>query len=196
MTNRSNALFTLFPWSLYFLGRVISRPAVGIAGAVIVMFAARLLGRYRFKCTDWTQLTFFFLLLLGVYWGRNPWLIKYQSVLAPACFTLLSFGSLLIGRPFTADYARGQVPERFWLDPVFPRHFQRVNLILTSGWGVAFALAMFCASWEIRHPPVHGWWMKAIPWGGFILIFLGTRYFPYWYQNEVYAKNSSLFDPI
>jgi len=44
--------------------------------------------------------------------------------------------SVLVRRPFTMQYAKEQVPQSVWQSPAF----MRTNMVLTSGWAVAFCL--------------------------------------------------------
>ena len=66
--------------------------------------------------------------------------------------------SILIGNPFTLDYAREQVPEEFWQTPLF----LRTNYIIASVWVLAFgamtaadAAATFSATVS-AHARYHG----------------------------------------
>ncbi len=62
------------------------------------------------------------------------WVAKYARGLAAAGLSLIAFGSLLF-TPFTEQYAREQVPERFWNSP----KFKQANRRLTVMWGAIFA---------------------------------------------------------
>ena len=64
------------------------------------------------------------------------WVAKYARGLAAAGLSLIAFGSLLFV-PFTEQYARESVPERFWHSP----KFREANRRLTAMWGAIF-LAM------------------------------------------------------
>ena len=59
--------------------------------------------------------------------------------------------SILIGNPFTLDYAREQVPEEFWHTPLF----LRTNYIIASVWVLAFGAmtaADAAATFSARFP--------------------------------------------
>jgi hypothetical protein len=47
----------------------------------------------------------------------------------------IALASILIGNPFTLDYAREEVPEEFWRAPLF----LRTNYIIAGVWVLAFA---------------------------------------------------------
>ncbi len=62
------------------------------------------------------------------------WVAKYARGLAAGGLSLIAFGSLLF-TPFTEQYAREQVAERFWNTP----KFKETNRRLTLMWGAVFA---------------------------------------------------------
>ena len=62
------------------------------------------------------------------------WVAKYARALAAGGLSLLAFASLLFV-PFTEQYARESVPERFWNSP----QFHAANRRLTMMWGAVFA---------------------------------------------------------
>ena len=61
------------------------------------------------------------------------WALRAQAV-AHGSLTLIVFGSILIGRPFTEPYAREQAPERVWKTAAF----HDLNRRLSAVWGLAF----------------------------------------------------------
>ncbi|MGH2874280.1 MAG: hypothetical protein ACRDL5_17695 [Solirubrobacteraceae bacterium] len=61
---------------------------------------------------------------------------RYARGIAAATLALIAFGSLLF-TPFTEQYARAAVPEKFWSSP----RFHETNRKLTAMWGAIF-LAM------------------------------------------------------
>jgi hypothetical protein len=48
---------------------------------------------------------------------------------------LIALVSILIGKPFTLDYAREQVPQELWRSPLF----RRTNYVVAGVWVLAFA---------------------------------------------------------
>jgi peptidoglycan/LPS O-acetylase OafA/YrhL len=63
-------------------------------------------------------------------WGR------YAQAVAHGSLTLIVFGSILVGKPFTEPYAREQAPERVWQSS----RFHELNRRLSAVWGLAFLL--------------------------------------------------------
>jgi hypothetical protein len=66
----------------------------------------------------------------------DSWLDTYnQFVSNTALFTIVAVG-LLIGKPFTATYARAATPQVVWSEP----HFVHMNTVVTRGWVAAFGI--------------------------------------------------------
>jgi hypothetical protein len=62
------------------------------------------------------------------------WVARYARGIAAAILSLISFASLLF-TPFTEEYAREQVPEKYWSSP----RFKQINRKLTTMWAGVFA---------------------------------------------------------
>jgi len=186
MKRLGNILCTVIPWTFFWAGRAWSKPAWGILGALASMGCVWFLTRHRMKAPDWTQLLFFILVLGGMYFAPLAWAPAHQALLAPGLFTIMAFGSLLLGLPFTVEYAHEEVPAEFWQDPGFPPHFARVNKILTWLWAMVFALSLFCA-WLAPHAVGNWpWLLQVLPPAAFVAATLITRFFPLWYQKNFY----------
>ena len=62
------------------------------------------------------------------------WVARYARGIAAAILSLISFASLLF-TPFTEEYARDSVPEKYWSSP----RFKQINRNLTTMWACVFA---------------------------------------------------------
>jgi hypothetical protein len=85
--------------------------------------------------------------------------------------------SMLVGRPFTLQYAREQVAPEFWNSPTFVR----TNYVITAAWAGAFAV-MIAAELALLYVP--GFPQRA----GIIIIVLaivGAVKFTGWYPERV-----------
>jgi hypothetical protein len=61
------------------------------------------------------------------------WVARYARGIAAAILSLISFASLLF-TPFTEEYARDSVPEKYWSSP----RFKQINRKLTTMWACVF----------------------------------------------------------
>ena len=74
--------------------------------------------------------------VLALYTGFIQPSLSIQAVrlVVDGGLMIIALVSILIGSPFTLDYAREQVPEEFWHTPLF----LRTNYIITGVWVLAF----------------------------------------------------------
>jgi hypothetical protein len=128
----------LVPWVLF---TFIAQHSTLKAGAVIalagsVAIAAPALLRGRPKLLELGAIVAFRAFTYAAF-AADPstvdWVARYARAIAAALLALIAFGSLLFGG-FTAQYAREQVPWRFWSSP----RFVQINRQLTLMWGYVF----------------------------------------------------------
>ncbi len=78
--------------------------------------------------------------------GKPAWSVIGVRLCVDTGLFLIVVASLVIGRPFTLQYAREQVAKEFWISP----EFIRTNYIITGVWALAFLvmviaeLALLC----------------------------------------------------
>jgi hypothetical protein len=84
----------------------------------------------------WANLVLFGALLITNGVLGMTWIIPYNSILIYTSLAAVSFGSILIGKPFTLQYARNMVDKRLWDNPLFIR----VNTLIAGAWGGVFLI--------------------------------------------------------
>ena len=116
-------------------------------------------------------------------------LVAYTLVLAPvwtiatvrlavdAGLLAIVLVSLAIGRPFTLQYAREQVPEHLWTSPVF----LRANRIVTAVWAVAFAV-LVAADAAAEYAPAIPLWIDI---AASVVALLAAIRFTAWYPANL-----------
>jgi hypothetical protein len=189
------------PWILYW---VIGGPATWETAAIAALLAAVLLtvlsierepgttpaagpaGRWldfrRLKVLDVATVVFFAALViaaLATSRSDSAQLDRYAQPLSSGALGLIALGSILVGHPFTVDYAKEKTPERVWHTAAF----RQVNLVLTAVWTVVF---LVCAGLGLIAVHVHtkglqDWLNWYIP---IALIVIGVR-LNTWYPNYV-----------
>ena len=82
------------------------------------------------KLPDWATLAFFAIASVMIIGLRSTAFTVYGAVVVWSCFALAAWGSVAIGHPFTAAYARETAPPEFWEHPIFIR----LNLLMTLVW--------------------------------------------------------------
>jgi carotenoid cleavage dioxygenase len=63
---------------------------------------------------------------------RWPWATEHVFLLSNSALAAIVIFSMLIGKPFTVQYAREQVAYQHWHKPLF----MKINWILTSIWAI------------------------------------------------------------
>lgn len=68
--------------------------------------------------------------------GRPGWSIMSVRLCVDAGLLLIVLFSIAVRRPFTIQYARQQVDERFWSSP----EFLKTNYVISAVWALAFVV--------------------------------------------------------
>jgi hypothetical protein len=82
--------------------------------------------------------TFVLFAALTLYTGLTgaSWSVVGVRLCVDAGLLLIVLGSMVMGRPFTLQYAREQVPPNIQVQPAF----FRTNYVITSAWALAFGV--------------------------------------------------------
>lgn len=72
---------------------------------------------------------------------------NYAQTLSMAVLAVVAVGGALVGRPFTAFYARQDVPREYWSSP----EFLRINRTISLVWGVAFVVIAAAGFVAVRY---------------------------------------------
>lgn len=121
------------PWILYGFASGFNHWRAAAGGGLIlclVFLAATVLRGSSIKPMDWPMLAFFVIASVMIIGLRSTAFTVYSAVVVWSCFAIAAWGSVLIGRPFTAAYARESAPREFWTHPIF----FRLNLLMTLVW--------------------------------------------------------------
>ena len=106
----------------------------GLAASVLLLLlAARL--HLRIKLLDWTLLGYFLLAAYATFLAPSARFPVYSSVVVWVLYATVTWLSILLGVPFSLEYARESAPSELWHRP----EFLRANVIISVVWGVAFA---------------------------------------------------------
>ncbi|MDO9412456.1 MAG: hypothetical protein Q7T81_07775 [Pseudolabrys sp.] len=87
--------------------------------------------------------------------GGPAWSIMGVRLRVDAGLLLIVLITLALGKPFTEQYAREQVPAELWASP----EFKRTNYVITGVWELAFAvlvLADLVLIYRPEWPPRYG----------------------------------------
>lgn len=133
-----NVLVGFLPWILF--GTLAGHTLFTLNLAILVALGLTLIFNHHelIKCffLAWSTLLFFVFCLVAVVFLRNMWVMNHMSELVDTVLVIVSWGSLVMGRPFTEVYAKEHAPESIWHDPGFKqRHFNT-----TLVWSLIFLI--------------------------------------------------------
>jgi hypothetical protein len=85
---------------------------------------------------DCTSLSYFAAESLTVLSGGAAIIQRYHLALAWGVFAIVAWLTVILGRPFTLQYTREQMPREVWDDPFF----YQMNRTMTELWSIIFTL--------------------------------------------------------
>jgi hypothetical protein len=137
----TDLIWSFAPWLVFLLAtRVTSLYGAVAAGAVAaVVVLTRAIGQRRVHMLDVASAVYFVALgavLVVVRPGHLDDWARYAQAGSHLALTVLVFGSIVVGRPFTESYARETVPEPLW----HTERFRSLNRQISTVWGLAFLL--------------------------------------------------------
>jgi hypothetical protein len=123
----------------------------------------------------WVGLVFFGAATIAVLGFHSLWTMKHLGVLANGALAVGSSTTLLIGRPFSLDYARQNTDPALWNQPVFIR----TNVRITAMWAAVSTTAL---AWILmEHVLLRQWACHTLSYAAFI----GAAAFTSWYPRHV-----------
>lgn len=133
-----NILLSLSPFIAFFVLMRVVHPLAGLGGALIVSL---LLGVLQcrgesVKVLEIGSLALFGALVFYTLVAAPEWTVATVRLAVDAGLFAIALVSLLVGRPFTLQYARESVPKEFWSSPLF----LSTNRQITAAWTAAFAV--------------------------------------------------------
>jgi hypothetical protein len=135
----SELIWSFAPWLIFIMAVRVTNVyvAAGLAGVAAIVVLVRAASRKKAHLFDVVGVVYFIglLTLLAILhpsdittWGR------YAQAVAHGSLTVIVFGSVLIGHPFTESYARDKAPREIRNTS----HFRAINRKISLVWGLAF----------------------------------------------------------
>lgn len=173
-------LFGLMPFIAFFM---LMRLVSPLAGLVAGLVASALLGIRMWwrgesiKILEIGSLILFASLVLYTIVATPLWTVARVRLAVDCGLLAIVLVSLAIGRPFSLQYAREQVPKELWTTPLF----LSTNVRISAVWGGAFAVlvAADAAAEFVEAIPL---WVDI---GGSIAAFIAAVGFTIWYPAKV-----------
>jgi uncharacterized membrane protein len=134
-----NILLSLSPFIAFFALMRLVHPLAGLLGAfaVSVLLGVRQWRRGEsVKVLEIGSLALFGALVFYTLVAAPEWTVATVRLAVDTGLFAIALVSLLVGQPFTLQYARESVPKEFWSSPLF----LRTNRQITAVWTAAFAV--------------------------------------------------------
>ncbi len=137
-SGRLMALLAFLPWLVYIFASGGNHWGVATAGGTVMCLVYLAVRRRQdsIKLMDWTTLAYFVtasILMIGLHSTALP---AYQMMVIWSFYAIAGWASVVLGRPFTAAYAREEQPPEVWDLPIF----HRLNWIMTLFWCGLFSV--------------------------------------------------------
>ncbi len=125
----------------------------------------------------WVGLVFFGCATVAVVVMEDTWTLRHMGLLANGALAAGAWLTIVVGKPFTLDYAKEHTDPSLWKHP----RFIRSNNVITAVWattftlntGVAFAKMMHAGSSELAYEIVS------------YALLVGTAVFTVWYPEHL-----------
>ncbi|MEA2703745.1 MAG: hypothetical protein QOD63_1690, partial [Actinomycetota bacterium] len=104
----------------------------------------------------------------------------WSYVLSNGAIALIVLISILVGRPFTRQYAKETVPEQYWNGAVFLKS----TLVISWVWFAAFAVMTASSALTRSYPASELWFNWIIPIGALIAAFKFTAGYPAYLKKQ------------
>jgi len=145
------------PFIAFFVAMRLASPLAGLGAACVVslLLCLRMWQRREsVKVLEPGSLLLFTALLAYTWLAAPAWTVATVRLAVDAGLLAIVAISLLIGKPFTLQYAKERVPAEFWQSP----RFLAVNRHITLAWAAALA-AMVAADAAAEYVPAIPLWV-------------------------------------
>ena len=150
--------------------------------ALALLARARLRGQTEVKLLEAGAAVLFVGLAIVASLVGSDWSVFEVRVFVDLGLVAITLGSILIGRPFTLQYAREQVPPERWTHPLFLAANRRISAV----WALAFIVETACGAvvaWAPGVPPL-------FPLVANVLALAGAVAFTVEYPKRLRARNA------
>jgi pimeloyl-ACP methyl ester carboxylesterase len=164
----------LIPWLIFFL---LSDPGfvhIGI-GASLVSILLFVVPHLRKRLLlDWSSMLFFTFLALVVIAGGQYWVHRYGVLFANTAIAVIAVCSLLMGKPFTWQYAQAYDTKGYTYSPTYITMHRNISAI----WAIIFIMDGLLHAVYLDHVGDYLWTNEIMPIVALLLGVLTTLLYP------------------
>ncbi len=127
------------PWVIFSMLYKNNTPAI-LEASVCAIFISLIINWYELRngfIFSWGSIICFSIIGVNGYFNICKWIINNPHVLLNCTIPLIIWISLIVGKPFTLQYAKLQVSPEKWSSPLFIK----INNILTIMWGICLSIS-------------------------------------------------------
>lgn len=172
-------VMTFLPWLAFWVllsyGRLFAAIIVALAASVAAIVMERMAGR-SCKILQIGTLVVFVVFLAAAAFVDRTWLGYWIRIMSNAALTLIVLVSILIGKPFTIQYARESVTKEYWATP----EFLHANYVITWVWFAAFVANTAASGLNHLIPSIN----VLVNWVISICPILAAAKFTSWYSKK------------
>jgi len=175
---------TLIIWTLYgFLSgfghwnAAVSVALVASVGLIALMGARHV----TIKVMDWTMVIYFAIAGVATFAFRSSTFRGCSPIVIWVLYAAAAWASILLGKPFSLQYARESTPTNLWQNSLFIR----TNMIISGGWGLSFLLNVILVIVASRVPLISLWIGVLAP----ILVMGAASIFTTVYSRSIRARH-------
>jgi len=178
----SGVLLGFLPLVIYGIiaGTSVSSVTIALVAAIAAFFIVGLSDLRKGILMAWANVAIFGVSLIAIGVFGTVWLIPYMGILIYATLAAFTIGSILVGRPFTLQYAREMVDPSVWEKPLFIR----TNVVITGVWGGIFLTNLVLCSVAVTIPGLTG----RIAQAGTYVVLVSGALFTLWYPERLRKK--------
>jgi len=143
-------LFGFLPWILFLIlptdGWEPLRRAVLISLALSILFSWKMLSKGFIL--QWATVFFFAFSAIALYFFEWIWLARHMGFIANAFLSGVIWFTVLIGKPFTLQYARVELPKELWND----ENLIRGSRFIAIFWGALLLVPTAFSGFRLLNP--------------------------------------------
>jgi len=145
------------PWILFFFisGHSLSSLERALIICFVVSFVIGFQDLRKGFFLAWGTISFFILCIILINGYKVTWFATHMTILANGFLASIMWVTIILGNPFTLQYARAEIPKELWYDE---NVIQGCRLIATV-WGILMSIATGTSFFAFSHPGLLPSWI-------------------------------------
>ncbi len=145
------------PWLLFLF---LSGPTlISLERSIIICLLASVIFNFgelrKGFILQWGTLLFFIACAITVNFSHSMFVTKNMGIISNGFLACLIWGTIFIGKPFTLQYARADLPKEQWGDPALIYSCRFIAII----WALLLTISAFIAYFKVLNPTLYPDWI-------------------------------------